>query len=48
VASISDRIVVFSLGRVAASGTLEELYAETGENDLESMFLAVTKRAEDQ
>jgi len=48
VASISDRIVVFSLGRVAAFGTLEELYAETGENDLESMFLAVTKRAEDQ
>ncbi len=48
VASISDRIVVFSLGRIAAVGTLDELYAETGESDLESMFLSITQRAGDQ
>ena len=46
VASISDRIVVLSLGRVAGQGTLEELYEKTGEKDLESMFLALTRRAE--
>lgn len=46
VASIADRIVVLSLGRVVAEGSVEGLLAETGANDLESMFLAVTRRAE--
>ncbi len=48
VAAISDRLVVLSLGRVAAQGTIEELYRQTGETDLESMFLALTRRAKDQ
>jgi len=46
VAAISDRLVVLSLGRVAAEGTLEELYEQTGEKDLESMFLSLTRREE--
>ena len=46
VAAISDRIVVLSLGRVVAQGTVDELLRQTGETDLENMFLAVTQRAE--
>ena len=46
VAAISDRLVVLSLGRVAAEGTLEELYEQTGGKDLESMFLSLTRREE--
>ena len=48
VAAISDRLVVLSLGKVAAQGTIEELYQQTGETDIESMFLSLTRRAEDQ
>ncbi len=48
VAAISDRLVVLSLGKVAAQGTIEELYRQTGETDIESMFLSLTRRAEDQ
>ena len=40
------RIVVLSLGRVAAQGTVEELLEKTGQTDLESMFLFLTERAE--
>lgn len=46
VAAISDRIVVLSLGRVAAQGTAEELLEKTGQTDLESMFLSLTERTE--
>ncbi len=46
VTAISDRIVVLSLGRVVAQGTVDELLRQTGETDLENMFLAVTQRAE--
>ncbi len=43
VAAISDRIVVLSLGRVAAQGTVDELLRQTGEKDLDNMFLSLTK-----
>ncbi len=43
VAAISDRIVVLSLGRVAAQGTVDELLRQTGEKDLDNMFLSLTE-----
>ncbi|NQU60203.1 MAG: ATP-binding cassette domain-containing protein [Rhodospirillales bacterium] len=46
VAAVSDRIVVLSMGRVAGQGTIEELFDQTGEKDIESMFLSLTSRAE--
>ena len=42
VAAISDRIVVLSSGQVVAQGTADELSQQTGESDLEEMFLSVT------
>ena len=42
VAAISDRIVIITQGRVVAQGRPEELLRQTGEDDLEEMFLAVT------
>ncbi|MBT3307361.1 MAG: ATP-binding cassette domain-containing protein, partial [Alphaproteobacteria bacterium] len=43
VAAVSDRIIVLSLGRVVAEGTVEELLRRTGETTIENMFLAVTE-----
>jgi len=45
VAAVSDRIVVLSLGRVVAEGTVDELLRRTGETTIENMFLAVTEAA---
>lgn len=42
VAAISDRIVVIAEGRVVAQGTPAELLDQTGKDDLEEMFLALT------
>jgi sodium transport system ATP-binding protein len=42
VAAISERIVVIAKGRVVAAGTQGELLAQTGQSDLEEMFLSVT------
>ncbi len=42
VAAICDRIIVISHGKVAAEGTPKELLRQTGKDDLEEMFLAVT------
>ena len=43
VAEVSDRIVVLSLGRIVAEGTVDELLRRTGETTIENMFLAVTE-----
>ncbi len=42
VVSIADRIVVIAAGRAVAHGTVEELYAQTGCDDIEEMFLMLT------
>ena len=42
VAAISERIVVIARGRVVAAGTQAELLAQTGQSNLEDMFLSVT------
>ena len=42
-ASMADRLLVVDRGRLAASGTVEELRAQQGtESSLEDMFLAIT------
>ena len=46
VAEVSDRIVVLSLGRIVAEGTVDELLRQTGETTIENMFLAVTGGAD--
>lgn len=39
--SICSRVIIFDLGQLKFIGTLEELYAKTGENQLESAFLSI-------
>ncbi len=46
VAAISDRIVVIARGRVVGEGRPEDLLRQTGTEDLEEMFLALTGEAE--
>ena len=46
VAAVADRIVVMAMGRIVAQGTVAELLARAGTDDLERMFLALTGRAE--
>lgn len=41
VAALCDRIIVVSAGRVVAEGTVEELRAQTGESNLEDVFVNV-------
>jgi sodium transport system ATP-binding protein len=41
VAALCDRIVVIAKGRVVASGTADELRAQTGESNLEEAFVRV-------
>lgn len=45
VAALCDRIVVIARGRVAASGTPDELREQTGERNLEDAFVALTGAA---
>lgn len=40
VAALCDRIVIVAHGRVAAEGTLDELCAASGKDDLEDVFVA--------
>lgn len=42
VAAVCDRIVVISKGSITAEGTLGELRRQTGKEDLEDIFLALT------
>ncbi len=42
VASICDRIIIIAQGRIAGNGTVAELMAQTGKDDLEDVFLALT------
>jgi len=46
VAAVADRIVVLSMGRIVGRGTIAELLARTGTDDLERMFLALTGSTE--
>ena len=46
VAAISDRIVVIARGRVVGQGTPDDLLRQTGKNNLEEMFLALTGETE--
>ncbi|HEY8537298.1 MAG TPA: ATP-binding cassette domain-containing protein [Steroidobacteraceae bacterium] len=45
VAALCDRIVVISGGEVKAVGTPDELRAMTGENDLENVFVRLTRES---
>jgi sodium transport system ATP-binding protein len=42
VSALCDRIVVIAHGRVAADGTPDELREQTGEQNLEDAFVALT------
>ena len=44
--ALADQIVVLSKGRTAAFGTPDELRRQTGQNDLEDVFLAITGESE--
>jgi sodium transport system ATP-binding protein len=46
VAALCDRIVVIAHGRVVASGSADELRAQTGESNLEDAFVRVIGSAE--
>jgi sodium transport system ATP-binding protein len=39
VAALCDRIVIIARGQVVASGTADELRAQTGEDNLEDAFV---------
>jgi sodium transport system ATP-binding protein len=39
VAALCDRIVIVAKGKVVASGTADELRAQTGESNLEDAFV---------
>ena len=43
VASLCDSVVIIGQGRVRASGTLDELRAQTGRDDLEDAFVAAVE-----
>ncbi len=42
VAQLCDHLVVLAAGRVVIQGSPDELRRETGEGDLEDVFLALT------
>jgi sodium transport system ATP-binding protein len=46
VAALCDRVVVIARGRVQAEGTLDELRAKAGEQDLEEAFVRIIMAAE--
>jgi sodium transport system ATP-binding protein len=46
VAALCDRVVVIARGRVQAEGTLDELRAQAGEQDLEEAFVRIIMTAE--
>jgi ABC-type Na+ transport system, ATPase component len=46
VAALCDRIVIIARGQVVASGTAEELRAQTGESSLEDAFVRIIGSAE--
>ena len=41
--ALSDRVAILSRGRLQALGTVEELKRETGKDNLEEVFLALTE-----
>ncbi len=47
VSALCDRIVIISRGRVAAFGTLEEIRAAAGTDDLEDAFVSLAKADEE-
>ena len=43
---LCDRVAIMHRGHILAEGTLEELRAEHGENDLEELFFQLISRHE--